>query len=175
MQKAHTEAALAEGLAQASPTKPSSPSGAQRVASAETSRVSISDADVKNNFSSDHPLYSLLNPRDIKEQKDVLQAISNVLRQNKSEDYVLSFSYSSQATTMRVQVGVRPSKLSTKKLPTLQGGVAEYLAVMKLATLETEIVSKEDSTLYNLGNRSSVRYYFVFNGPPTIPSKLQLC
>ena len=43
---------------------------------------------------------------------------------------------------------------------------------MKLATLEAENVFKEDSTLYNLGNRASVRYYFVFNGPPATPSKL---
>ena len=102
-----------------------------------------------------------------------------MLRQIKTEDYVLSFSYASQATSMRVQAGVRPSRLSTKKpaalQPTLHGGVAEYLAVMKLATVETENVSKEDSALYHLGHRSSVRYYLVFNGPPVTPSKLHLC
>ena len=80
MPKGHTDEALADGLVQASPTKgtkPASQPSAQRMGSAESSRVAISDADVKNNFSSDHPLYSLLNPFDIKAQKDALQVNPN--------------------------------------------------------------------------------------------------
>ena len=178
------EGELAHGLAQAgtSPTKPGSPSGAQQPESAEesdgTSRVAISEDYVKANFPFDHPLYSLLNPRSAKEQMELVQAISNVLRLNKSEARVLSFSYASQVTSMRVPAGPRPeaaskrkpTKLSMKKdtvafTPMLHGGIAHCLALMKLATLETETISKEDVAPYQRGNRELVRYYFVFNGP----------
>ena len=178
------EGELAHGLAQASsPTKPHIPSGAQQPESAEesggTSRVAISEDYVKANFPFDHPLYSLLNPRSAKEQMELVQGISNVLRLNKSEARVLSFSYASQVSSMRVQSGPRPeaaskrkstSKLSMKKdtvvlTPMLHGGIAHCLALMKLATLETETISKEDVAPYQRGSRELVRYYFVFNGP----------
>ena len=169
---AGSAAAMASQLEAASPGKLPASSLPKETEKKKKLDVSITATDMQKNFSARHDLYAMLNPLAPQHAAAIVQAAVNVLRQEKSEPFVLSCSYASQMNVGRVGVGEptkstpRGGKLSlSSKSPmqsTMRGGVADCFAKLHLAKFEEEEVSSEQASLLGIGSRKKSRFYIVF-------------
>ena len=169
---AGSAAAMASQLEAASPGKLPASSLPKETEKKKKPDVSITATDMQKNFSARHDLYAMLNPLAPQHAAAIVQAAVNVLRQEKSEPFVLSCSYASQINAGRVGLG-EPTKpmprggkltLGSKSpmLPTMRGGVADCFATLHLAKVEEEEVSSEQATFHGIGSRKKSRFYIVF-------------
>ena len=169
---AGSAAAMASQLEAASPGKLPASSLPKETEKKKKLDVSITATDMQKNFSARHDLYAMLNPLPPQHAAAIVQAAVNVLRQEKSEPFVLSCSYASQINVGRVGLGEptkpmpRGGKLTLgSKSPmqsTMRGGVADCFAKLHLAKVEEEEISSEQASLLGIGSRKKSRFYFVF-------------
>ena len=169
---AGSAAAMESQLEAASPSKLPASSSPKETEKKKKADAGITAADMVTNLTARHGLYTLLNPLPSVHAAAIVQAIVNVLRQEKSEPFVLSCSYASQINAGRVGLG-EPTKpmprggkltLGSKSpmLPTMRGGVLDCFAELHLAKVEEEEVSSEQATFHGIGSRKKSRFYLVF-------------